>query len=1090
MAQNTTNYGFPYPEDADPVDVAGDIQALAEDIDTNLGEIIADTVGDMVDKNTESGISVTYDDSDNTLDFNVDDFDITLLGDVSGSASIVNLASASISVSVIDDSHNHSSSTITDFSEAVADTVGNMVTSNTENGISVTYDDADNTLDFDVEDFDITLIGDVSGSASIINLASASVNVTVIDDSHNHSSSTITDLNESVADIVGAMVSSNTENGISVTYDDADNTLDFDVEDFDIVLSGDVSGSATVTNLSNINISASVTDNSHNHVAANITDFETAVDSVVDSFANIDVPTGTDPAATAYNDTLYITESNGVLVNGAGSNTIDISTNATPLNTASAIVSRDSEKTFDITGIDFDTSASATSQVGRMVWDDGEGTLKVNLKGGNVDLDIGQENVVLCYNGSGSALSIGDVIYVQGAQGQKPDITLASASAESSSSKTLGIVAEAISAGGDGFVTTFGMVKGVNTFGFTEGAALWLSTTPGGFTQTPPTTPDHSVFVGYCLKASSSAGRIFVQPQNGYEIQELHNVLITSATANDVLIYNSASGIWINEDISDIINSASAVNAQNINISGDLDVTGTITGDITGNVTGNADTATALETSRTIALAGDVSGSASFDGTSDITISATVQADSVALGTDTTGDYVESVTGTANEIEVSGTGEGATVQIGLPNDVQISNDLTVGGDLTVSGSVIYLNTEQLYVEDNIVVLNSNVSGSPSVDAGIEIERGTADNVLIRWNESSDVWEFTTDGTTYYEIQDFDTSLATKTTDNLTEGSTNLYFTNQRALDATTATIASASAAAVAHADALDTDDVAEGSTNLYFTDERAQDATAAMITSASHVNISVLYDDVSNTLTFTGASGYGSTDFNTDFATKDTDDLTEGSTNLYFTNQRAIDATLPTITSASANALSEAQTYADALDTDDVSEGSTNLYFTDERAQDAAADMIVNGSHTNISVTYNDVTNTLDLAGSASAVSLTSEQIQDTVAPLFTHSNHTNITATYDDANDEILLQASGGGASLSSGSAYPTSSITNGDLFYNTTSGRTAIYFDTVWKEFAYVTDSPSDGGTPSTTTFTDSYEGGDASTSIFVGAFDGGSA
>jgi hypothetical protein len=848
MAQNTTNYGFPYPEDADPVDVAGDIQALAEDIDINLGEIIADTVG-------------------------------------------------------------------------------TMVTSNTENGISVTYDDADNTLDFDVEDFDITLLGDVSGSASIVNLASASVNVTVIDDSHNHSSSTITDFSEAVADTVGNMVNSNTENGISVTYDDNDNTLDFDVDDFDIVLSGDVSGSATVTNLANVNISASVADNSHNHVAANITDFETAVDSVVDSFANIDVPTGTDPAATAYNDTLYITESNGVLVNGAGSNTIDISTNATPLNTASAIVSRDSEKTFDITGIDFDTSTSATTQVGRLAWDDGEGTLKVNLKGGNVDLDIGQENVVLCYNGSGSAMSIGDVVYIQGAQGQRPDITLASASSESSSKKTLGIVAEAIGAGNEGFVTTFGVVKGVNTFGFTEGAALWLSTAAGEFTQTPPTTPDHLVFVGYCLKASSSTGRIFVEPQNGYEIEELHNVLITSASANDVLIYNSASSLWMNESFDERAQDAIATMISN----------GTQT-----NLTIDYD---------------DNANSLSFN----------------VVGA------VADVQGTTNEIEVTSASNIYTV--GLPDDVTISNDLTVVGNLTVSGSVAYVNTTELLIEDNIVTLNSSAS-APLLDAGIEVQRGSASNVYIKWDESSDVWQFTNDGSTYYDLVDFDTTLATKTTDDLTEGSTNLYFTNTRALDATEATIASASAAAVLSASAYTDSEIA-------------------------------------------------------------------------------------------------------ALTTDDLTEGS-NEYFTVERAQDAAASMITGGSHTNITVTYNDGTNTLDLTGSAT---VTNEQVQDAIAPLFTHSNHTNITATYDDANDEILLQASGGGASLGSGSAYPTSSITNGDLFYNTTRGRTAIYFDTIWKEFAYVTDFPSDGGTPSTTTFADSYDGGDPSTSIFVGALDGGS-
>ena len=75
-------------------------------------------------------------------------------------------------------------------------------------------------------------------------------------------STAVTDFNEAVADAVGAMVASNTESGISVTYDDADNTLDFDVADFDITLSGDVTGTATVTNLGNVTINTSVSANS------------------------------------------------------------------------------------------------------------------------------------------------------------------------------------------------------------------------------------------------------------------------------------------------------------------------------------------------------------------------------------------------------------------------------------------------------------------------------------------------------------------------------------------------------------------------------------------------------------------------------------------------------------------------------------------------------------------------------------------------------------------------------------------------------------------------------------------------------------
>ena len=189
--------------------------------------------------------------------------------------------------------------------------------------------------------------------------------------------------------------------------------------------------------------------------------------------------------------------------------------------------------------------------------------------------------------------------------------------------------------------------------------------------------------------------------------------------------------------------------------------------DVTGNVTGNADTATTLETSRTISLGGSLSGSVSFDGSQDVTITADIVADSVALGTDTTGDYVAGASASGAGISVTGSGgEGSTltientgvtslsgttnevtvsasagsITIGLPDDVTIGGDLTVTGNLTVSGSVTTLNTETLLVEDNLVTLNSNVTGTPSVNAGIEIERGDSTNAELVWDESNDVWK--------------------------------------------------------------------------------------------------------------------------------------------------------------------------------------------------------------------------------------------------------------------------------------------------------------------------------------------------------------
>ena len=191
-------------------------------------------------------------------------------------------------------------------------------------------------------------------------------------------------------------------------------------------------------------------------------------------------------------------------------------------------------------------------------------------------------------------------------------------------------------------------------------------------------------------------------------------------------------------------------------------VTAPLTGNVIGNVTGNSDTASSLETSRTIALSGDVSGSVSFNGSSDVSISATIQPNSVALGTDTTGNYMSDLTqGTGVTItHTPGEGSNATIAIGQAvatsssvsfARVETTGDVVVGGNLTVNGTTTTLNTETLLVEDNIVVLNSGITASPTLNSGIEVERGTSDNVSMRWNESTDRWEFTNDGSAYNNV---------------------------------------------------------------------------------------------------------------------------------------------------------------------------------------------------------------------------------------------------------------------------------------------------------------------------------------------------
>ena len=99
---------------------------------------------------------------------------------------------------------------------------------------------------------------------------------------------------------------------------------------------------------------------------------------------------------------------------------------------------------------------------------------------------------------------------------------------------------------------------------------------------------------------------------------------------------------------------------------------------------------------------------------------------------------------------LDGDGTSSTLSLGT-GSATIAGNLVISGNLTVSGTTTEINTQTLNVADNIVVLNNDVTGTPSQNAGIEVERGTSTNTLLRWNESSDRWQFTNDGSTYYNI---------------------------------------------------------------------------------------------------------------------------------------------------------------------------------------------------------------------------------------------------------------------------------------------------------------------------------------------------
>lgn len=200
--------------------------------------------------------------------------------------------------------------------------------------------------------------------------------------------------------------------------------------------------------------------------------------------------------------------------------------------------------------VGFDTTPTGTpTGIGTLYWDSANRTLSLIDGDGDTTLQIGQEERVLVHNNTGATLTDGQIVYVTGSTGELPSVALASNSAEATSSVTFGMVTESIAHGADGFITTSGIVHGLNTLAFTEGAALWLGTTPGTFTQTKPVAPLNSVLVGYVIKKAGGNGSVFVKIQNGYELEELHDVYIADPANNHGLFYDIADGLWKNKSI-------------------------------------------------------------------------------------------------------------------------------------------------------------------------------------------------------------------------------------------------------------------------------------------------------------------------------------------------------------------------------------------------------------------------------------------------------------------------------------------------------------------------------------------------------------
>ena len=210
-------------------------------------------------------------------------------------------------------------------------------------------------------------------------------------------------------------------------------------------------------------------------------------------------------------------------------------------------------------------TVTPTGAPGLIVWNDAEGTLEFQAKGGNVTLQIGEKEILRVKNDAGVGITPGQVAYISGSNGTNMLAKLASASAESTSAGSIGIVAESIASNNQGFVVTFGVVERINTNHLIEGGPVWLSTVAGDTTSTRPTAPNHGVMLGFCLRKHAVVGSIFVRVDNGWELDELHNVLISTPSNGQVLAYDSTALLWKNQtallaanNLSDLVNTTTA----------------------------------------------------------------------------------------------------------------------------------------------------------------------------------------------------------------------------------------------------------------------------------------------------------------------------------------------------------------------------------------------------------------------------------------------------------------------------------------------------------------------------------------------------
>ena len=396
----------------------------------------------------------------------------------------------------------------------------------------------------------------------------------------------------------------------------------------------------------------------------------------------------------------------------------------------------------EVTSLTFNASTPDTE----VTWNSTYGTLQAALPSFN--LQLGQQTVY--YAKASVAITKGEVVMFNGVQGDHPLITLADTSASGFIPEwVMGIAAQDLSTNDFGYVVAFGQLVGISTSTYTAGDLLYLdNSTAGALTTTEPSAGDHSILMAAALNSTNN-GTILIRPTHKPEIDELHGVSITSKTSGDFLKWDGSNWVNIDPDTDDIDEGSSNLYFTTARIDSHL------------------------------------------SGGTGVTYSS----GTISIGQD----------------------------VGTTSDVTF-NDLTLSGDLTVNGTTTTISTSELDVTDNVIHMAAGNTGH-TTDVGFlghyEVSSTEYEEGLVK-DQSASVWKLITDlphsavgsAIDFSSVSYDDLQLNDLTAVDITASGTVTGTFSGNVTGNVTGTVSDISN--------HDTDDLSEGSTNLYYTDSRVQ----------------------------------------------------------------------------------------------------------------------------------------------------------------------------------------------------------------------------------------------------------------------------